>query len=328
MKLITIMLVTISVAVLSSCKLQNQIPDLEDHYQTLPSGETLHYYHTGNPSGKPILLLHGYPTSATLYRNIITELCPDHSSEYQCIAVSMVGFGKSSCPGDGSMVSPLYEVEQLESFIQTLDLQNAAFVVHDWGGPIGTLAGLRNSDRFSHLAILNTILEFPEFPILEQAMGLTADFFAQPRPILEALYPQAMSAAIQAMTTAYLSQDVLKQYRAPFQANQDNSKTLANCRIHAGINLFAKGHSDKTLFFEIAQLAPEVWSQKPARFFWSTNDPLLGSKSIIGRAAHADMEKLFPHAATVSIESASHFLQEDKPAEIARGIQDFLEQTQ
>ena len=103
------MLVTISVAVLSSCKLQNQIPDLEDHYQTLPSGETLHYYHTGNPSGKPILLLHGYPTSATLYRNIITELCPDHSSEYQCIAVSMVGFGKSSCPGDGSMVSPLYD---------------------------------------------------------------------------------------------------------------------------------------------------------------------------------------------------------------------------
>lgn len=328
LRIITTLWMAIAAVTLVSCKLQNQLPVLEDHYVSLPTGETLHYYHTGNPAGKPILLVHGYPASAILYRNMITAMCPDETSDYQCIAVSMAGFGKSSCPGDGSLVSPLYEVEQIESFIQTIELHNAALVVHDWGGPIGTLAGLRNSERFSHLVILNTILEFPEVSLLEKAMGLTENFFSQPRPVLEALYPAAMATAVQGLTTSFLSQEVLAEYKAPFQAKGDNTKALANCRIHAGINLFAKGHSDKTLFVEISSLAPQVWRDKPAIFFWSTDDPLLGANSIVGKSAHADMEVIFPQADTVIVKDANHFLQEDKPLELAKGILGFLDDSE
>jgi len=92
----------------------------------------MHYLEAGNPAGKPILFVHGYPSSAYLYRNVITRVCPDSASAYRCIAISQIGFGKSSCPEDGSVVSPLYEVNALELFIQQMGLTDAGLVAHDW----------------------------------------------------------------------------------------------------------------------------------------------------------------------------------------------------
>ncbi|MBU0993101.1 MAG: alpha/beta fold hydrolase [Proteobacteria bacterium] len=306
-----------------ACERQDEIPLLQDHFVTLPNGDVMHYLETGNPDGKPILFVHGYPTSAFLYRNIITRIAPDENSPYRCISISHIGFGKSSCPGDGSIISPLYEVDRLEEFIELMNLDNFAAVIHDWGGPIGAAATLRQSDRMSHLIILNTMLAFPEisFLDLESIMGFTNGFFSQPRPLIEMVYPDAVKGAMQLLSTSVMSDAVLETYAEPFRGTDDECK----CKIRAGINLFSKAHTEIAIFEEIKENAVAKWSDKPAVFLWGTNDPLLGAITGIGIDAHKAMESIFPQAETMRIKGASHFMQEDKPDEIADRIIEFIE---
>ncbi|MEH6592862.1 MAG: alpha/beta fold hydrolase [Halioglobus sp.] len=79
-------------------------------------------------------MAHGYPASAYLYRYIIQNLCGDEDTQFRCIAMSHVGFGQPSCPGNGSAVGPLYLAGQLQLFIETMQLDDMALVIHDWGG--------------------------------------------------------------------------------------------------------------------------------------------------------------------------------------------------
>lgn len=302
----------------SSCDVQDEIPFLEDHFITLPNGETMHYLDTGNKDGKPILFVHGYPTSAFLYRNIIHRIGSGEDSPYRCIAITHIGFGKSSCPRDGSEVSPLYEVDRIEEFIDLMDLNNFAAVIHDWGGPIGAAATLRHSEKMSHLIILNTMLALPDIPFIESIMGFTAGFLSKPRPVLENIYPGAMKGAMQLLSSTQLSKTVLDIYAQPFE-DEDGP-----CRIHATANLFAKAHIEKDIFEEIEKNAAENWSGKPTLFLWGINDPLLGAITKIGVDAHEEMVRLFPQAETKRIEGANHFMQEDKPEEISDEIMIFI----
>ncbi len=315
-------LLALLLLLLVACRQQDQVPEMEDKFLSLPSGDTMHYLEAGNPLGKPILFVHGFPTSAYLYRNMMMRICGDDQGPYRCIAMSHIGFGHSSCPDDGSLISPLYEVARLEEFIDLMALEDAALVVHDWGGPIGTLAGLRHGEKFSHLVILNTVLTFPQSGLLEKAMGLTQEFFNRPRPVIEALYPEVMAQTMQLMTTRLLSKEVLHLYSDPYRKGFDQQ---AACRIHAGINLFAKGHTDKMLFDEIAALAASQWRDKHAIFLWSTDDLLLGANSPVGRIAHREMTELFPQADTIIFSDANHFLQEDRPDDLADAITYFME---
>lgn len=247
-----------------ACETQDEIPVLQDHFVTLSNGDVMHYLETGNPEGKPIVFVHGYPTSAFLYRNIINRIAPDADSPYRCIAISHIGFGKSSCPGDGSIISPLYEVDRLEAFIDVMNLDNFAAVIHDWGGPIGAAATLRQSEKMSHLIILNTMLAFPEiaFLDLESIMGFTNGFFSQPRPLIETVYPDAVKGAMQLLSTSRMSESVLETYADPFRGTDEECM----CKIRAGINLFSKAHTEIAIFDEIEKNAFDKWSEKPTLF--------------------------------------------------------------
>lgn len=290
---------------------------IPDHYLTLPNGDVMHYYDEGNPQGKPVLMVHGYPTSAFLYRHIIAELCPDRQSEYRCIAMTHIGFGKSSCPGDGSAIGPVYEVARLEEFIQQLNLQDTGLIVHDWGGPIGTLAGLRHHERISHLVILNTMLTFPESELLAELMDWAEQWFGEERPLIEHLYDRYVAVGMQALTNHYLRWSELAVYRAPFNGPD------GACRTHAGVNLFARAHADEALFTEIAQRAQADWQTKPTVIFWGLDDPLFGNRTNRGVEVHERIEGLFPQADTIVFD-ANHFMQEDQPQGIAAEIRTFI----
>ena len=294
-----------------------QIPDLQDRYLTLPDGQTMHYYDEGNPDGKPLLMVHGYPTSAFLYRNIVADLCPDETSEYRCIAMTHIGFGKSSCPDEGYDVGPVYAVSQLEAFILAMDLTDFATVVHDWGGPIGTLASLRHSERVSHLVILNTMLTFPEKDLVGRIMDFAEEWFSTQRTLIEWSYDGLVGTGIQALTNHHLTRKERAEYEDPFNGE------LGACRAHAGVNLFAKAHSEEGMFAEIADRAVTDWANKPTVLFWGLDDPLFGNRTQKGIDIHERIEALFPQAGTVVFD-ANHFMQEDQPEGIAAEIRNFV----
>ena len=289
---------------------------LSDHFVELPNGNRVHYYDEGNPRGKPLLLVHGYPASAYLYRYIIQDLCGDEDSQFRCIAMTHVGFGQSSCPGDGSAVGPLYLVDQLQLFIDTLQLDDMALVIHDWGGPIGAAAGMRVADKLSHLIVLNTALTPPWVGSLDGLMEFSRQYISEPRPLLERVYPFLIRVAMQHLTTASLSDETLTVYSSPFEGE------IGKCRVHATMNLFSKAKLEERLFDEIATGITLRWTGKPAVFIWSTEDPILSIES--DPESFARNQALLPQAETRVIEGGNHFLQEDRPDEIAAEIRLFM----
>ena len=110
----------------------------------------LHYVEAGE--GDPILLVHGNPTSAYLWRNVIPQLVPFG----RCIALDLIGMGKSDKPDIGYRLFD--HAEYFEGFINALGLQRIRLVVHDWGGFLGLHFAARHPDRVKAIAAMETVL--------------------------------------------------------------------------------------------------------------------------------------------------------------------------
>jgi len=313
-----IFFLSISLATVFACLPEDG--DLQEGYINLPNGDKMHYLEIGNPDGKPIVFLHGYPTNGYLYRNVMRELCGSEMSGYRCIAPTLIGLGKSSCPGDGSTVGPLYETDRVEEFIQAMDVTGYALVVHDWGGPIGVVAALRQAGDLSHIIAMNTFLSQTSYTLLEVMMGAVNEINKNSFPLIEAIAPAMLGLSIQALTVAQLDQKTINTYTDPFSAEEDGA-----CKLHASLNLFAREVLEAQLFDELEDYAQTVWSGKPTHFLWATNDPVFGPNTPWGIAVHSKMEDLFPQAGTEMVDNASHFMQEDQPVDIAGKIRKFIE---
>lgn len=115
----------------------------------------VHYVDEGPADGPVMLLLHGMPTWAYLYRTMIPTLV---EAGYRCIAPDHLGFGRSDKPTDAAWYSIARHTEVLTSLITELDLRSITLVCQDWGGPTGLAQAATMPDRFDRLVIMNTWL--------------------------------------------------------------------------------------------------------------------------------------------------------------------------
>lgn len=120
----------------------------------------VHYVDEGPVDGPVMLLLHGMPTWAYLYRTMIPVLV---GAGYRCIAPDHLGFGRSDKPTDANWYSIARHTEVLTSLITSLDLHDVTLVCQDWGGPIGLAQAATMPDRFGRLIVMNTWLHHPGY---------------------------------------------------------------------------------------------------------------------------------------------------------------------
>ena len=117
----------------------------ESKFLTLGS-DTIHYAESGE--GDPVLLLHGLPANAYLWRNII----PNIDSNKRVIALDFLGFGKSSFPNDRN-VSVEAQYKMLTDFIEAKQLEDVTLFVQDLGSIIGMLYAIREPDKVKGIAL-------------------------------------------------------------------------------------------------------------------------------------------------------------------------------
>ncbi|RWB00842.1 MAG: alpha/beta hydrolase [Mesorhizobium sp.] len=107
-------------------------------------GLDIFYRHAGDPGRPAILLLHGYPTSSHVYRNVIEPL----AETAYVVAPDLPGFGFSSAP---SIDAYDYTFENLantiEAFIEALGIQRFFLYITDFGTPVGYHLATRQPDR-------------------------------------------------------------------------------------------------------------------------------------------------------------------------------------
>lgn len=107
----------------------------QTRYQKIKAGGLDIFYREAGPADAPtVLLLHGYPTSSHMFRNLIPQL----SNEYHVIAPDLPGFGYSAAPPRSAFAYTFDNLAHIiRSFITELDLTRFAMYVFDYGAPVG-----------------------------------------------------------------------------------------------------------------------------------------------------------------------------------------------
>jgi haloalkane dehalogenase len=257
----------------------------------------MHYLDEG--SGSPtFLLLHGEPTSSYLWRNIIPQL-PGRT-----VAPDLIGFGQSDKPEDIGWYSYDRHVASITRLVTELDLHDLTLVVHDWGGPIGLRFAVENPERVARLVILNTGIGGGSAP-----SETWLRFRAVVRELGGAL---DIGRLVEAGTTNGLDDQTRAAYDAPFPTPESKAGALAFPEL-----VPTDADHPNTAPMNRVRDALRTWD-RPALVVWGADDAVLPIG--IARA----LVDLIPGAeGPVLIPGASHFLQEDRPDEVAAAIRGF-----
>ena len=123
------------------------------HYKTVTVKEQDVFYREAGPHSAPaILLLHGFPTSSNMFRNLIPRLAPS----FHVVAPDYPGFGLSSMPDHESFAYTFENLTNIvEEFVQAIGLEKYSLYVMDYGAPIGYRLALRLPDRVQALIVQN-----------------------------------------------------------------------------------------------------------------------------------------------------------------------------
>jgi len=115
-------------------KLENQ-NKYSTKYKTVKIDDLEIFYREAGPTNAPtILLLHGFPTSSHMFRNLIQRL----SDRFHLIASDYPGYGNSSMPSIDEFEYTFENVaNSIDRFIETIGLENYSLYMMDYGAPIG-----------------------------------------------------------------------------------------------------------------------------------------------------------------------------------------------
>ena len=282
--------------------------DFEPHYVTIDDGEggelRVHYIDEGPRDADPVLLMHGEPSWAYLYRTMIPVLV---AAGHRCIAPDLVGFGRSDKPSQMSDYTYARHVAWMSQVVfDHLDLQRATFFGQDWGGLVGLRLVAQQPDRFARVVVANTGLPTGDSAPTEAFLNWRR--FSQEAP----QFP--IGGIVNGGCTTSLSPEVIAAYDAPFP--DDSYK--AGARIFP--SLVPTGLDDPARADQI-----EAWEvlkrfDRPWLCAFSDRDPVTagGAKVFLREVPGTEGQ---PH---VTIEGGGHFLQEDRGPELAQVMVDFI----
>jgi pimeloyl-ACP methyl ester carboxylesterase len=125
---------------------------MTSYQYSIVNGNKIFYREAGPKNAPVILLLHGFPTSSHMFRNLIPALA-DH---YHVVAPDLPGFGFSDAPDRKGFN---YTFEQLaktiDGFTQTTGLKRYAIYVFDYGAPVGLRLALSHPERITAIISQN-----------------------------------------------------------------------------------------------------------------------------------------------------------------------------
>ena len=123
------------------------------HYQTIQvDGHEVFYREAGDPAHPTLLLLHGFPTSSHMFRDLIPQLADD----YHLVVPDLPGFGQTRSPMRGAFAYTFDGLARVvAAFTEALSLTRYALYVFDYGAPVGFRLALAHPERVTAIVSLN-----------------------------------------------------------------------------------------------------------------------------------------------------------------------------
>ena len=280
------------------------------HYVEVDDGDgdggklRVHYLDEGPHDGATVLLMHGEPSWCFLYRKMIPVLT---AAGLRCVAPDLVGFGRSDKPVERDDYTYERHVEWMRAALfDALDLRDVVLVCQDWGGLIGLRLVGEHPERFARVVTANTFLPTGDTPPGDAFLGWqrfsqTVEDFAVGFIVSSGCHTPPVS-AVSAAYDAPFPDDTYKAGARKFPllvpTTPDDPASVAN---------------------RAAWETLRAWT-KPFLTAFSDQDP-------ITRGGDGAFQRDVPGCAGqphTTIEGGGHFLQEDKGAELARVVVDWL----
>ena len=277
----------------------------------------MHYVDEGPADGPTVLLLHGEPTWAYLYRKMIPGLVADGC---RVIAPDHIGFGRSDKPARRNDYTFRRHVDWITEFVSGLDLGDITYFGQDWGSLIGLTVVARHPDRFRGIVLGNGGLPNPGDPD-----GLMAVAAASPDPGAFARWQEVAREADGfevgtllrgglagiAGVAIDLTDEEAAAYDAPFP---DASYQAGVLEFPALAGPHGADGEPFTMWIEAWQVLSE-WS-KPLVCRFGKADPVLGwfDEYMISNVPGAAGQ---PHA---TFPDGGHFIQEQEPDSLVEAI--------
>ena len=122
-------------------------------YKTVTiEGLDIFYREAGSPDDPTILLLHGFPTSSHMFRNLIQVL----SDRFHLVAPDYPGYGNSSMPSVEEYDYTFDSIaEIIDSFTEKLGLHKYSLYMMDYGAPVGYRLAVKHPERVESLIVQN-----------------------------------------------------------------------------------------------------------------------------------------------------------------------------
>ncbi len=120
--------------------------------KSVVNGFKIFYREVGDPQKPSVLLLHGFPTSSHMFRNLIPQLADD----YHVVAPDLPGFGFSDAPSHDTFQYTFENVAKvMGDFVDQIGLKKFAVYIFDYGAPTGLRIALRFPERITAIISQN-----------------------------------------------------------------------------------------------------------------------------------------------------------------------------
>jgi haloalkane dehalogenase len=252
-------------------------------------------YHEAGPAGGPVaLLVHGFPQSSYMWREITPALA---SAGWRALAPDLAGFGDSAVDPPGTWER---QVEALESFRGVLGIERCVPVMHDWGALIGLRWACEHPDAVDALVISSSGF-FPDGKWHGMAKALRTPEVGE--QALAGIDRDGFAAVLRASSTAFGDEAIDEYWKG--LADEEHRRNA--------LELYRSGDFEKLAGYRLADL------QVPVLLLWGESDefaPLAG--------AHR-FERELPDTELVVVEGGGHFVWDEQPERCAAALTAFLE---
>ncbi len=260
-------------------------------------------------SGRPIVFLHGNPTSSYVWRNVMPPL----AESARCLAPDLIGMGHSGKPD-----SPYaYEdhARYLDAWFEALDLRDVVLVGYDWGGVLAVDWASRHPDRVRGIAVFETILQTMQW----------SEYPPQGAELFRALRTPGVGEKLVMEENAFLARSLgngvkhglsetdRAEYYAPFPDPASRRPMLQWTR-----ELPIDGQPERVMAVVTRNREWLAATPKLPKLLLTFDGAVLSNApAVVDWAKHAGFE-------VVPLGAAGHHAPEDAPKEIARAIAGWL----
>jgi len=290
---------------------QNEMPNSAEsilYKRTQVDGLSMFYREAGFPSQPTIILLHGFPSSSHMYRDLIPKLSP----QYHVIAPDMPGFGYSDQPTPAEFEYSFdHLAEVMDRFLDAIGAERYSIYIQDYGSPVGFRLFLK------HPECIQAIITQNGNAYLE---GLSPFWAESIEPYWKAKTADSEKKVRDLLTFEVTKFQYTQGFRYPELVNPDSY-------FFDQMTLDRPGNQEiqLALFYDYQNNIKQYpqWHQKlrqaqpPLLAVWGKNDPIF-------LPAGAEAFKRDVREAEVRLLDTGHFALEDHAGVIAQHILTFL----